>query len=238
MAPGWLALTLAPARMALPAPAAAGADGPAYQYRRASPDGIGKFYYGREIAHVMGYAGVSWLERPERAAEERPDWLGEGLRLKPTATVADIGAGSGYLTRLLSRRVPGGRVYAVDVQPEMVGLLRSLAAEPGFGNVVPVQGAADDVHLPAGSVDLAVMVDVYHELEYPAEVMASVLKALAPKGRVVFVEYRAEDPTVPIKALHKMSEAQIRKEMSGLPLVWEGASERLPLQHLVVFRKR
>jgi SAM-dependent methyltransferase len=219
-------------------PAADGMDGPVYQYHRASPDGIGKFYYGREIAHVMGYAGVSWLERPERAAEERPDWLVEELRLTPTMTVADIGAGSGYLTRLLSPRVPGGRVYAVDVQPEMVTLLRSLAAEPGYGNVVPVQGAANDVHLPAGSVDLAVMVDVYHELEYPAEVMASVLNALAPNGRVVFVEYRAEDPKVPIKALHKMSAAQIRKEMSGLPLVWEGGSERLPLQHLFVFRKR
>ena len=218
---------------------AVAADGTAtYQYRPASVDGIGKFYYGREIAHVMGYAGVPWLERPERAAEERTDWLVEDLHLSPRMTVADIGAGSGYLTRLLSPRVPDGRVYAVDVQPEMVGLLKALSDRPEFGNVVPVQGAADDVHLPAGSIDLAVMVDVYHELEFPAEVMASVLKALKPNGRVLFVEYRAEDPSVPIKALHKMSEAQIRKEMAGLPLVWEPGSERLPLQHLFVFRKR
>jgi SAM-dependent methyltransferase len=225
--------------VALLAMALARADGPAtYQYRPASVDGIGKFYYGREIAQVMGYAGVSWLERPERAAEERPDWLVEDLHLAPTMSVADIGAGSGYLTRLLSPRVPGGRVYAVDVQPEMVGLLKALAEQPEFANIVPVQGAADDVHLPAGSIDLAVMVDVYHELEYPAEVMASVLKALKPNGRVLFVEYRAEDPSVPIKALHKMSEAQIRKEMAALPLVWERGSERLPLQHLFVFRKR
>jgi ubiquinone/menaquinone biosynthesis C-methylase UbiE len=153
-------------------------------------------------------------------------------------TVADIGAGSGYLTRLLSARVPDGRVYAVDVQPEMVGLLKSLAAQPGFGNVIPVQGAADDVRLPARSIDVAVLVDVYHELEYPAEVMTSLIAALKPNGRIVFVEYRAEDPAVPILALHKMSESQVRREMSGLPLVWERGSERLPLQHVIVFRKR
>jgi SAM-dependent methyltransferase len=225
--------------VAIGLPGAVSADGPAvYQYRPASIDGIGKVYYGREIAHVMGYEGVPWLERPEREAEERPDWLVEDLHLSATMTVADIGAGSGYLTRLLSARVPGGHVYAIDVQPEMVALLKALAARPGYGNVLPLQGTADDVRLPAGSTDLAVMVDVYHELEYPAEIMASVLKALKPGGRVVFVEYRAEDPSVPIKALHKMSEAQIRKEMSGLPLVWERGSERLPLQHLFVFRKR
>jgi SAM-dependent methyltransferase len=220
-----------------PAPAPAQVISP-YQYRPASTDGIGKFYYGREIAHVMGFAGASWLERPERAAEERPDWLVEELHLSPAMTVADIGAGSGYLTRLLSARVPDGRVYAVDVQPEMVGLLKALAARPGFGNVIPVQGAADDVRLPMDSVDVAVMVDVYHELEYPAEVMASLMKAIKPNGRIVFVEYRAEDPAVPILALHKMSEAQVRREMAGFPLVPERGSERLPLQHLMVFRKR
>jgi SAM-dependent methyltransferase len=236
---GWGSIAPLAIAVALLLPIGARADRPAsYQYRAASIDGIGKFYYGREIAQVMGYAGASWLERPERAAEERPDWLVEDLPLSSTMTVADIGAGSGYLTRLLSPRVPGGRVYAVDVQPEMVGLLKAIAQRPEFGNVVPVQGAADDVQLPAGSIDLAVMVDVYHELEYPAEIMASVLKALKPDGRVVFVEYRAEDPSVPIKALHKMSEAQIRREMAGLPLAWEPGSERLPLQHLFVFRKR
>jgi SAM-dependent methyltransferase len=234
----WRPIALLVLSIALSLPTAARADGSTYQFHPASIDGIGKFYYGHEIAQVMGYAGVSWLERPERATEERPDWLVEDLHLSPTMTVADIGAGSGYLTRLLSPRVPGGLVYAVDVQPEMVALLRTLAAQPGFGNVRPLQGAADDVHLPSGKVDLALMVDVYHELEYPAEVMASVLKALKPNGRVVFVEYRAEDPAVPIKALHKMSEAQVRKEMSGLPLAWERGSERLPLQHMFVFRKR
>jgi SAM-dependent methyltransferase len=119
----------------------------------------------------------------------------------------------------------------------MVGLLKALAARKGFGNVIPIQGAADDVRLPTSSVDVAVLVDVYHELEYPAEVMASLLKALKPGGRIVFVEYRAEDPSVPILALHKMSEAQVQREMSALPLVPERGSERLPLQHLIVFRK-
>jgi SAM-dependent methyltransferase len=213
-------------------------DSPSYQYRPASVDGIGKFYYGREIAHVMGYAAAAWLDRPERAAEERPDWLVDDLHLSQTMNVADVGAGSGYLTRLLSPRASGGHVYAVDVQPEMVALLKSLAARPGFGNIVPIQGTAKDVRLPADSVDLVLMVDVYHELEYPAEIMRSVLTALKPEGRVVLVEYRAEDPSVPIKELHKMSEAQIRKEMSALPLVWERGSERLPLQHMFVFRKR
>jgi SAM-dependent methyltransferase len=234
----WLAIALLAIGTACNAPSAAGADGPAsYQYRPASQDGIGKFYYGREIAHVMGYAGVPWLERPERAAEERPDWLVEDLHLSSKMTVADIGAGSGYLTRLLSARVPEGRVYAVEIQPEMVALLKALADQPKFANVIPVLGAADDVRLPPAAIDVAVMVDVYHELEYPAEVMASVLKALKPGGRIVFVEYRAEDPSVPIKALHEMSEAQILKEMSALPLVREPGSERLPLQHLFVFRK-
>jgi SAM-dependent methyltransferase len=219
-------------------PNARDADSAVYQYRPASIEGIGKFYYGREIAHVMGCTGMAWLERPERASEERPDWLVEELKLSPTMNVADIGAGSGYLTRLLSPRVPRGHVYAVDVQPEMVDALKEVAARPEFANVVPILGTAMDTRLSADTVDLVVMVDVYHELEYPAEIMHSVLKALKPGGRIAFVEYRAEDPSVPIKELHKMSEAQLRREMSALPLVWETGSERLPLQHVFIFRRR
>ena len=211
-------------------------DGP-YQLRTPSADGTGKVYFGREIAQVMGFSGAAWLERPERAAEERPEWLVEELHLGSSMVVADIGAGSGYLTRRLAGRLPGGRVYAVDVQPEMVELLKAIAAERDFKNVIPILGRSDDVNLPPASVDLAVMVDVYHELEYPAEVMRSILRALKPGGRVAFVEYRGEDPSIPIKALHKMSEAQVRREMAELPLVFERSSERLPLQHLLVFRK-
>src|ERR1700675_4201363 len=210
---------------------------PLYREGRGSPDGIGKFYQGREIAAVMGFEGALWLERPSRASEERPDLLVEELHLQPGMTVADIGAGSGYLSRRMAPIVGPGRVFAVDVQPQMVALLTELSQKPEYKNLVPIQGGTDDVQLPPASVDLAVMVDVYHELAYPYEIMRSLIRALKPGGRVVLVEYRGEDPAVRIKALHKMSEAQIRREMSMLPLPWERTSERLPMQRIVVFRK-
>jgi len=216
-----------------PAPAAA----PEYKTGPASPDGIGKFFQGREIAQVMGFDGAPWLDRPSREREERPDWLIEELQLRPGMSVADIGAGSGYLERRLAPLLPDGKIYAVDVQPEMIDLLQDLARQPDTRNVVPVLGSAADVRLPTASVDLAVMVDVYHELAYPAEVIRSLLRSLRPGGRLVFVEYRAEDPAVAIKPLHKMSVAQIRREMQAFPVVWERTSERLPVQHIVVFRK-
>jgi ubiquinone/menaquinone biosynthesis C-methylase UbiE len=210
---------------------------PLYREGRGSADGIGKFYQGREIAAVMGFEGAQWLERPSRADEERPDLLVEELHLQPGMTVADVGAGSGYLSRRLAPIVGRGRIFAVDVQPEMVALLTELSQKPEFKNIVPILGDTEDVKLPPASLDLAVLVDVYHELAYPYEVMQSLIRALKPGGRVVLVEYRAEDPAVPIKALHKMSVAQIRREMSMLPLAWERTSERLPMQHIVVFRK-
>lgn len=210
---------------------------PLYREGRGSADGIGKFYQGREIAAVMGFEGAPWLERPSRVSEERPDLLVEELHLQPGMTVADIGAGSGYLSRRMAPIVGRGRIFAVDLQPQMVALLTELSQKPEFKNVVPIQGDTEDVKLPAASIDLAVLVDVYHELAYPYEVMQSLILALKPGGRVVLVEYRGEDPDVPIKALHKMSEAQIRREMSVLPLTWERTSERLPMQHMVVFRK-
>jgi SAM-dependent methyltransferase len=208
-----------------------------YRQGRASPDGVGKFYDGREIAQVMGFEGAAWLERPTREQEERTDLLLAQLDLKSGMTVADIGAGSGYLSRRMAPRVSPGKIYAVDVQPQMVELLTKLSREPGLGNLVPVQGGSRDTGLPPGSVDLVIMVDVYHELEFPYEVMQSVLRALKPGGRMIFVEYRGEDPAVPIKALHKMSEAQVRREMQGLPLEWQRTSEVLPLQHIIVFRR-
>jgi SAM-dependent methyltransferase len=210
---------------------------PLYREGHGSPDGIGKFYQGREIAAVMGFEGASWLERPSRASEERPDLLVEELHLQSGTTVADIGAGSGYLSRRMAPIVRPGRVFAVDVQPQMVALLKELSQKSEFKNLVPVQGNTDNVKLPPASIDLAVLVDVYHELAYPYEVMRSLIRALKPGGRVALVEYRGEDPAVPIKPLHKMSEAQIRREMSVLPLTWERTSERLPMQRIVVFRK-
>ena len=204
-----------------------------------SADGIGKSFMGREISAVMGWQGAAWLERQERDREERTDLLMEALMLKPGMVVADIGAGTGYLSRRMAPAVmPGGKVWAVDVQPEMISLLQAGAKRSGLTQIEARISAVDDVNLPASSVDLAVMVDVYHELSHPYEVMASILKALKPGGRIVFVEYKAEDPSVPIKPLHKMSEAQIKREASVFPLVWERTVNTLPWQHVVVFRKR
>ncbi len=210
-----------------------------YSPAPASADGIGKRYMGREIAGVMGWQGAAWLEREEREREERTDLLVRALQLKPGMVVADIGAGTGYLARRMAPAVmPGGRVLAVDVQPQMVRMLQDAVRQSGLTQIEPLLGADDDVKLAAASVDLALMVDVYHELAWPHEVLASIVRALKPGGLLVFVEYRAEDPQVPIKALHKMSEAQIKREAGVHPLQWVRTVATLPWQHLVVFRKR
>lgn len=222
------------------APAGADARGPETQYTSApaSADGIGKRYMGREIAAVMGWQGAAWLERDEREREERTDLLLAALPLKPGMVVADIGAGTGYLARRMAPAVlPGGRILAVEVQPEMLRLLQESVRKAALTQIEPSLGAADDVKLPANSVDMAIMVDVYHELAFPYEVLASIVRALRPGGRLMFVEYRAEDPRVPIKALHKMTEAQIRREATVHALAWEKTVATLPWQHLVIFRK-
>ena len=204
----------------------------------ASADGIGRAYMGREIAQVMGWQGAAWLEREEREREERTDLLLKELPLAPGMAVADIGAGTGYVSRRIAERVGStGRVYAVDVQPQMLRMLSEAAKRAGVTNIEPVQGRADGVPLPDASVDLAIMVDVYHELEFPREVLASIVRTLRPGGRVVFVEYRAEDPAVPIKALHKMSEAQVKREAADQALTWERTGKTLPWQHVIIFRK-
>jgi len=212
---------------------------PHYTKTPASQDGIGKRYMGREISGVMGWQGAAWLERQEREREERTDLLLAALLIKPGMVVADIGAGTGYLSRRMAPAVmPSGRIIAVDVQPEMVRILENSIKSARLKNIEARLSAVDDVKLDTNSIDMAVMVDVYHELAYPYEVMTSVMKALKPGGRMVFVEYKAEDPKVPIKPLHKMSEAQIRKEASVFALDWERTVGTLPWQHVVVFRKR
>ncbi len=194
---------------------------------------------GREIAAVMGYQGASWLERSEREEEERTDLLVTALGLRPGMVVADIGAGTGYLTRRMAPAImPGGKALAVDVQPEMVSMLEAMVRRTGLTQIQPVLGAEDDARLPEASVDLAIMVDVYHELAYPYEMLASITRALRPGGRLVFVEYREEDPTVPIKAVHKMSEAQVKREAAVHPLEWVRTVATLPWQHMVIFRRR
>jgi len=210
-----------------------------YAAVRPSPDGIGKVYLGREIAQVMSFHGAQWLERPERMEEERPDRVLAALELKPGMMVADVGAGSGYYSWRIAERVgAGGTVYAVDIQPEMVRLLEQQMTQRGAANVKAILGTATDPRLPAGTLDLALMVDVYHELEYPYEMLASITRALKPAGRLVFIEFKGNDPTVPIKPLHTMTEAQVRKEAAVHPLVWQKTLSDLPWQHVIVFRKR
>ncbi len=216
------------------------ADGGSSRYTAvpASPDGIGKAFLGREIAQVMGYHGAAWLERPERMAEERPDLVLAALELTPGMTVADIGAGSGYFSWRMAERVgSGGTVYAVDIQPEMIGILRRQMAQRGAANVKPILGAVTNPRLPAEQLDLVLMVDVYHEFEYPYEMLGAIARALKPGGRVVFVEYRGDDPAVPIKPLHTMTEAQVRKEAALQSLEWVKTVSDLPWQQVIVFRR-
>ena len=211
-----------------------------YEFRQPhDPNGIGKFYMGREIAHVMGHHFADWLERPERDAEEHSEKLVDQLKLKPGDTVADIGCGTGYFSRRLAKKVvPGGRVLGVDIQPEMLQILTNEMAAAGVTNVVPILGTITDAKLPADSVDLALMVDVYHEFDHPFEMMQAIVRGLKPGGRVVFVEFRAEDPKVPIKAVHKMSEVQVKREMAPFPLEWVETLGPLPRQHIIVFRRK
>ncbi len=212
---------------------------PRYETRaQHDPDGIGVFYMGREIAQVMGHQAADWLERPEREVEEAPEKMLDALRLKPGMTVADIGAGSGYLSWRLATRVgPKGRVYAEDIQPEMLDIIRTQMKRRGVQNVVPVLGTITDTRLPPASVDLILLVDVYHEFDHPYEMTQAMVKALKPGGRIAFVEYRKEDPNVPIKLVHKMTEQQVRKEMSIHPLEWVETIETLPWQHVILFRR-
>lgn len=210
-----------------------------YRNILATGDGIGKIYMGREIAQVMGFQGAQWLEREEREQEERGDLLLRELNLKPGMNVMDVGAGTGYYSRRMANLVtPTGKIFAIDVQQEMVDMLAELSKQAQFANIKPVLGSAKSVALPDGVADVAIMVDVYHELEFPVEMLASIKRALKPGGRVVFVEYRAEDPRVPIKALHKMSEAQIRREAEENGLLWERSANALPWQHVVIFKTK
>jgi len=203
------------------------------------PDGIGKFYQGREIAQVMGHQAADWLERPEREAEEHSEQLVRELKIVPGQTVADIGAGTGYYSRrLASRAGPRGKVLAEDIQPEMLDLLTNRMARAGITNVVPVLGTEKDPRLPAASVDLVLLVDVYHEFDWPWEMMSNICRSLKPHGRVALVEFRGEDSNVPIKRLHKMTEQQAKTEMSMLPLEWVETISALPWQHILIFRAR
>jgi len=208
-----------------------------YQYRKPSSDGIGKVYLGREIAQVMGHQGAGWLERASRTLEEQPAAAIAALDLQPTDTVADIGAGTGYFSFRISPQIPQGKVFAVDVQPEMVEILTELKQEKQANNVDIILGEATDPQLPDRSVDLALMVDAYHEFEFPQEMMRHLVTALKPGGRVVLVEYRGENPLIPIKRLHKLTQKQAIKEMAAVGLTWKETKTQLPQQHILIFVK-
>ena len=192
----------------------------------------------REISRVMGHQGASWLDRPERESEEKPEALLDVLGSLKGMSVADIGAGSGYFSFRLAQRVgPAGRVLAVDIQDEMLQIIRRRAAQRKIENVEPIRGTIQDPGLSPESVDLALLVDVYHEFSHPWEMVQGIYRALKPGGRLVLVEYRAEDPTVPILRLHKMSQDQVRREISAHPLVWVETLDLLPRQHIIIFKR-
>ena len=213
---------------------------PTYEYRPASFDGTGKWFVDREIAHFMSHQGAPWLEREERETEEAPNRLVSALSLKPGYQVGDVGAGSGYLTWRMARVVgPTGKIYANDIQPEMISFLRTNLLVRGITNVVPVLGTTTDPRLPDNTLDLILLVDVYHECDHPLEMTRRMTDALKPGGRLVFVEYRGEERWIPIKPLHKMTAAQVRKEMALHPrLAFVENLTNLPRQHILIFQKK
>lgn len=209
-----------------------------YVYKKPlDPNGIGKYYRGRQIAYTMSHTGASWLERSEREKEERTDLLLQALKLRPTDVVADIGAGSGYFTFRISPLVPQGKVLAVDVQQEFLNTLLDNRNLKNAFNVEPILGSLQNPNLPADSVDVVLLVDAYHEFSHPHEMLLGIKKSLKPHGRLILVEYKAEDPDVPIKALHRMSEKQAVKEVTGLGLKFVENQDILPLQHILIFEK-
>jgi ubiquinone/menaquinone biosynthesis C-methylase UbiE len=236
-----LTFTLAPFEANAAAQSQTGGEAtrPIYETRAVhDPNGTGKFYMGREIAQVMRPGGIPWLDRANRDEQEKPELVLKALNLKEGEVVADLGAGSGYFTFRMAPKVgSAGKVYAVEIQDEMLNEILKRAADLKITNVEAVKGSETDPNLPANAVDLVLMVDVYHELAFPYEVMMKIREALKPGGRVVFVEYRKEDPAVAIKEVHKMSVEQIEKEMKVIGLKHVETIETLPIQHIVIFKK-
>lgn len=229
-------------------PFAAVADEPKSESKKSSryewkaehdPNGIGKFYMGREIAYVMGHQAASWLERATREEEEQPSELTKLLKIEAGMVVADIGAGSGYHTFRLAPLVgEKGKILAVDIQPEMLDIIKERMKKDKVANVEPVLSKDNDPKLKDESVDMILMVDVYHEFAFPYEMTGKMIKALKPGGRLIFVEFKKEDPKVPIKEVHKMSERQVIKEMDEFKeLKHVETNKELPWQHVITFKK-
>lgn len=209
-----------------------------YTFKKGSYDGIGKWYMGREIAHVMGHQGIGWLERANREEEEGVSLLLANMANKPGEIIADIGAGSGYHAKKMAAQVGAtGKVYAVDIQPEMLNYIEKTAKKAGLQNIELVLGTVSGTNLPAQSVDKILLVDVYHEFDFPKEMASSMLNALKPGGKLYLIEYRAEDPDVPIKPLHKMTEKQAVMELAAAGFKFVENMPNLPWQHCMVFTR-
>ena len=208
-----------------------------YVEDRPTRDGTGRFFFDREIALVMGHLAANWLERPTREREERTSMLVELLGIEEDSRVADIGAGTGYFTFPIAKKASNGVVHAIDIQPEMLEFIEARKRVEKIANIRPVLGAIDDVRLEPDSIDLAFAVDAYHEFSHPWEMLVSIRQALRPGGRLILVEFRLEDPEVPIKRLHKMSEAQARRELEAAGFEWVRTDSSLPRQHVLIFRK-
>jgi precorrin-6B methylase 2 len=208
-----------------------------YTFKTGDPNGTGKWYLGREIAHVMGFQGIGWLDRPEREEEENTAKLLENMDILPGDTIADIGAGSGYHVFKMAPMVGKGLIYAVDLQEEMLAALRINKTKEKVENVSIIKGSEKSVNLPENSVDKVLMVDVYHEFDHPLEMILTIKKALRADGKLYLIEYRGEDDAVPIKKLHKMTEAQAVKEMQAAGMKLESNLANLPWQHCMVFVK-
>lgn len=202
-----------------------------------SQGGIGKFYMGREISGVMGHQAAGWLERDQRTHEEMPDEVVANMALNATDIVADVGAGTGYFSFRMAALLPQGKVLATDIQPEMLAIMEQRKSQLGVHNVETVVGSIDDSGLAPESIDVALLVDAYHEFSHPWEMMNSINQALKPGGRLVLIEYRGEDASVPIRPLHKMTEQQVVLEMSVFGLILESNLDFLPWQHMLIFRK-
>lgn len=208
-----------------------------YTHAEASRDGIGKFYMGREISKVMGHLGAGWLERAEREQQERTDLLIQNLELKPTDHVVDLGAGSGYFSFRIAPLLTEGKVLSVDISPQMLAIIRAKMTSNKAENVETVLSSITDLKVEPASVDCVLIVDAYHEFSHPAEMGKSIFESLKPGGKLVLIEYRLEDPNIAIKPLHKMSQEQAIKEISGTGLIWEDTLDILPQQHFMIFRK-
>jgi SAM-dependent methyltransferase len=214
-----------------------GEDPSHYSRKTPSRDGTGKVYMGREISQVVSQHAIGWLERRDREGEEKPSLVMDHLELPKDGVVADIGAGSGYFSFLIAPLVSEGKVIAVDIQQEMLDFVEGKKKIKKVSNVETHLGTIEDTKLTEDTVDLAILVDAYHEFSHPREMAVSILKGLKPGGRLVLLEYRGEDPSVPIKPLHKMTVKQVRSEMEAIGFEFSEVRDFLPIQHFLVFRK-